>query len=140
MGIDEMVKGVSFVVSVMGLFGIGELLITVEEEFHVKAISSKVEWPRRSSARSRAFPRLWLALLRSAAIGCWMGITPGGPTAASFMSYGIAKRPFAPAREFRQGRAGEHRRSRKPPIMPPAPAPCSLYAVAGHSRDRQPPP
>jgi TctA family transporter len=32
------------------------------------------------------------ALLRSAAIGCWMGITPGGPTAASFMSYGIAKR------------------------------------------------
>jgi TctA family transporter len=31
-------------------------------------------------------------LLRSAAIGCWMGITPGGPTAASFMSYGIAKR------------------------------------------------
>ena len=33
-----------------------------------------------------------VALLRSAAIGCWMGITPGGPTAASFMSYGIAKR------------------------------------------------
>ena len=25
-------------------------------------------------------------------IGCWMGITPGGPTAASFMSYAFAKR------------------------------------------------
>ena len=25
-------------------------------------------------------------------VGCWMGITPGGPTAASFMSYGLAKR------------------------------------------------
>ena len=37
-------------------------------------------------------PRHWIALLRSAAIGCWMGITPGGPTAASFMSYGIARR------------------------------------------------
>jgi TctA family transporter len=37
-------------------------------------------------------------LLRSAAIGCWMGITPGGPTAASFMSYGIAKR-FSSRRE-----------------------------------------
>ena len=36
--------------------------------------------------------RVIVALLRSAAIGCWMGITPGGPTAASFMSYGIAKR------------------------------------------------
>jgi TctA family transporter len=37
-------------------------------------------------------PKYWWTLLRSTAIGCWMGITPGGPTAASFMSYGIAKR------------------------------------------------
>jgi TctA family transporter len=37
-------------------------------------------------------PRYWVTLLRSAAIGCWMGVTPGGPTAASFMSYGLAKR------------------------------------------------
>src|SRR6202048_4909792 len=44
MGIDELVKGVSFVVAVMGLFGIGELMIAVEDELHVKAISSKVEW------------------------------------------------------------------------------------------------
>ena len=91
MGIDELVKGVSFVVAVMGLFGIGELLIAVEDEFHVKAISSKVEW--REVFRTLAgLPRYGWALLRSAAIGCWMGITPGGPTAASFMSYGIAKR------------------------------------------------
>jgi TctA family transporter len=37
-------------------------------------------------------PRYWAALLRSSAIGIWMGITPGGPTAASFMSYGLARR------------------------------------------------
>ena len=42
MGIDELVKGVNFVVAVMGLFGIGELLIAVEDELQVKAISSKV--------------------------------------------------------------------------------------------------
>ena len=91
MGIDELVKGISFVVAVMGLFGIGELLIAVEDEFHVKAISSKVEW--REVFRTLAgLPRYGWALLRSAVIGCWMGITPGGPTAASFMSYGIAKR------------------------------------------------
>ena len=41
MGVDELVKGVSFVVAVMGLFGIGELLIAVEEELHVKAVSSQ---------------------------------------------------------------------------------------------------
>ena len=44
LGVDELVKGVNFVVAVMGLFGIGELLIAVEEEFHAKAVSSKVEW------------------------------------------------------------------------------------------------
>jgi putative tricarboxylic transport membrane protein len=35
---------------------------------------------------------LWATSLRSCIIGCWMGITPGGATAASFMSYGLAKR------------------------------------------------
>jgi putative tricarboxylic transport membrane protein len=42
-------------------------------------------------------PRYWVALLRGSFIGVWMGITPGGPTAASFMSYGLAKR-FSPRR------------------------------------------
>src|SRR5438309_9596149 len=104
MGIDEMVKGISFVVAVMGLFGIGELLIAVEDEFHVKAISSKVEW--REVLRTLAgLPRYGWALLRSAAIGCWMGITPGGPTAASFMSYGIAKRFSPRSANFGRGEA-----------------------------------
>jgi TctA family transporter len=91
MGIDELVKGVNFVVAVMGLFGIGELLIAVEEEMHARAVSSRIDWGEvfRTIAR---LPRHGWTLLRSAAIGCWMGITPGGPTAASFMSYGIAKR------------------------------------------------
>src|ERR1700675_339910 len=91
MGIDELVKGVNFVVAVMGLFGIGELLIAVEEEFQARAVSSRVEWREVFRALGQ-LPKHGVALLRSAAIGCWMGITPGGPTAASFMSYGIAKR------------------------------------------------
>src|SRR3984893_82680 len=44
MGIDELVKGINFVVAVMGLFGIGELLIAVEEEFHARAVSSRIDW------------------------------------------------------------------------------------------------
>ena len=40
----------------------------------------------------KKLPRYWLTLIRSSVIGCWMGITPGGATAASFMGYGIAKR------------------------------------------------
>jgi putative tricarboxylic transport membrane protein len=37
-------------------------------------------------------PKFWITSLRSAIVGCWMGITPGGATPASFMSYGLAKR------------------------------------------------
>ena len=103
-GVDELVKGISFVVAVMGLFGIGELLIAVEEDMHVKAISSKIDWLEVLRTLLR-LPRYGWALVRSAAIGCWMGITPGGPTAASFMSYGIAKR-FSPRRaNFGKGEA-----------------------------------
>ena len=90
-GVPELVKGVDFVVAVMGLFGIGELLLAVEEELHAKAVSSKIDW-REVFRTIAGLPRYGWTLARSAAIGCWMGITPGGPTAASFMSYGIAKR------------------------------------------------
>ena len=102
MGIDELVKGVSFVVAVMGLFGIGELLIAVEEDIHARAASSRIDWLEVFRAVAR-LPRHGAALLRSAAIGCWMGITPGGPTAASFMSYGIAKRFSRSGKRFGSG-------------------------------------
>src|ERR1700741_2403780 len=102
MGIDELVKGVSFVVAVMGLFGIGELLIAVEEEIHARAVSPKIDWREVFRAVAR-LPRHGTALLRSAAIGCWMGITPGGPTAASLMSYGIAKRFSSRRANFGKG-------------------------------------
>src|SRR4051812_1606134 len=91
LGVDEFVRGISFVVAVMGLFGIGELLIAAEEDFHARALSSRIEW-RTALQTLVQMPRHAVALIRSAAIGCWMGITPGGPTAASFMSYGIARR------------------------------------------------
>src|SRR3954470_12742837 len=102
MGVDEMVKGVNFVVAVMGLFGIGELLIAVEEEMHARAVSSRIDW-REVFRTIAGLPRYGWVLLRSAAIGCWMGITPGGPTAASFMGYGIAKRVSGRRANFGKG-------------------------------------
>jgi TctA family transporter len=102
MGVDELVKGVNFVVAVMGLFGIGELLIAVEEEMHVRGVNSKVDW-REVFRTVGTMPKYWWTLLRSTAIGCWMGITPGGPTAASFMSYGIAKRLSRNGANFGKG-------------------------------------
>src|SRR5260221_1031382 len=53
MGIDELVKGISFVVAVMGLFGIGELLLAVEEGSQAQALSSRIEW------RDNFLPPCW---------------------------------------------------------------------------------
>src|SRR5919206_510881 len=93
------------VVGVMGLFGIGELLLAIEEESaSIKGVDSRIEW-REVFRTILHLPRHGWALLRSAAIGCWMGITPGGPTAASFMSYGIAKRFSRNGARFGTGEA-----------------------------------
>jgi TctA family transporter len=102
MGVDELVKGVSFIVAVMGLFGIGELLIAVEDEMQIRGINSKIAW-REVFRTLFHLPRHGWALLRSAAIGCWMGITPGGPTAASFMSYAVARRVSPRRANFGRG-------------------------------------
>jgi putative tricarboxylic transport membrane protein len=41
--------------------------------------------------------------LRSAMVGIWMGITPGGATPASFMSYGLAKKMSRDGAKFGTG-------------------------------------
>jgi putative tricarboxylic transport membrane protein len=51
----------------------------------------------------KKLPRYWMTSLRSCVIGCWMGITPGGATPASFMSYGIAKRMSPDGARFGTG-------------------------------------
>ena len=90
-GQDELVRGISFLVAVIGLFGIGELLATADETEKVEGVQARVRLASVFAALL-ALPRHALALVRSAAIGVWMGLTPGGPTAASFMSYGVARR------------------------------------------------
>jgi Uncharacterized protein conserved in bacteria len=102
-GFDELLRGISFLVAVIGLFGIGELLLTMEEGLRFEGVKARVS-PRKVFETLLTLPRYWVTLLRSALIGCWMGITPGGPTAASFMSYGLAKRFARRPEGFGQGR------------------------------------
>jgi putative tricarboxylic transport membrane protein len=93
-GFPELLKGFDFLIAVIGLFGIGEILLTMEEGLAFKGksarISFKVVWQTWGQIAKH-----WRTFLRSTAVGCWMGITPGGATPASFMSYGMARR-FAP--------------------------------------------
>lgn len=90
-GSDTLVSGISFLAAVVGLFGIGELLVTIEEGLKFNGLKARMSW-RVVWESARKMPSHAVTLVRSTIVGCWMGITPGGPTAASFMSYGLAKR------------------------------------------------
>lgn len=92
--LQDLIRGVSFLVVVIGLFGIAELLETMQNPVAAKPVATGIDLPSVVSAARQWFGYR-TALLRSALIGCWMGIAPGGPTAASFMSYGIGRR-FSP--------------------------------------------
>jgi putative tricarboxylic transport membrane protein len=93
-GFTEMLKGFDFLIAVIGLFGIGEILLTLEEGLAFKGASAKINM-KVVMETWRELPRYWMTSLRSSAVGCFMGIVPGGATPASFMSYGVAKR-FSP--------------------------------------------
>ncbi len=51
----------------------------------------------------KELPRYWKTSVRSAIVGCLMGIVPGGATPASFMSYGVAKRLSKDGEKFGTG-------------------------------------
>jgi len=84
-------NGFDFLVAVIGLFGIGEILLTMEEGLAFKGASAKINM-KVVLQTWKELPRYWATSLRSSAVGCFMGIVPGGATPASFMSYGVARR------------------------------------------------
>ncbi|WP_332698720.1 tripartite tricarboxylate transporter permease [Bosea sp. (in: a-proteobacteria)] len=101
-GQDELLNGFKFLVAVIGLFGIGEILCSMEDGLKFNGATAKL----RMDAVIRTWkqlPRMWLTFLRSCIVGCWMGITPGGATPASFMGYAIAKRVSKNGNNFGKG-------------------------------------
>ena len=103
-GFSEMMRGVDFLIAVIGLFGIGEILLSMEEGLSFTGKSAKID-PKVVLETWKKLPRYWLTSVRSCLIGCWMGITPGGATPASFMSYGVAKRMSKNGDTFGTGQA-----------------------------------
>ena len=101
-GNPELMRGFDFLIAVIGLFGIGEILLSMEEglAFHGAAAKIRRQVVLETWAK---LPKYWATSLRSCLIGCWMGITPGGATPASFMSYGVAKRMSKNGENFGKG-------------------------------------
>ncbi len=101
-GQPELMRGFDFLIAVIGLFGIGEILGSMEEGLNFQGktakINAKVVWETW-----KELPKYWATSVRSSLVGIWMGITPGGATPASFMSYGIAKKMSKNGENFGKG-------------------------------------
>jgi len=101
-GRTELLQGFDFLIAVIGLFGLGEIFLTMEEGLSFQGKSGKID-PKIVLRTWARLPKLWVTSLRSCLIGCWMGITPGGATPASFMSYGMARRFSKSGNKFGEG-------------------------------------
>jgi putative tricarboxylic transport membrane protein len=86
----ELIDGIGIVPLVMGLFGVGEVLLNVEQALRRDVFETKISnlWPNAKDwIESR-----W-AILRGSVVGFFLGILPGGGAViSSFLSYALEKR------------------------------------------------
>src|SRR4029078_4098682 len=101
-GIEELMRGFDFLIAVIGLFGIGEILLSMEEGLAFSGKTARIN-PKVVFRTVKLRARCWWTSLRSSLFGIWMGITPGGATPASFMSYGLAKKMSRTGARFGTG-------------------------------------
>ena len=101
-GFPDLMRGFDFLIAVIGLFGIGEILQSMEEGLAFNGKSAKID-SKVVLETWKKLPQYWVTSLRSSLVGIWMGITPGGATPASFMSYGLAKKMSKNGANFGNG-------------------------------------
>ncbi len=90
-GLTPLITGFDFVVAVIGLFGLGEIFLRVEEGLKFEGAKTGINL-RVVLETWKLLPQYWRTFVRGCVIGFWMGFKPGGATPASFMSYAFAKR------------------------------------------------
>src|SRR2546426_6133958 len=89
----QLLAGIGFVPVTIGLFGIGEILASAEEQGigYVEKISARLGFKDLFDALGALRSRLFLVVSNSV-IGFLFGVLPGhGATAASFLGYGLAR-------------------------------------------------
>lgn len=90
-GSVTLLSGISFVTACIGLFGIGEILLSAEESLEFRGVQAKIGL-KDIFTTILDIGRKWLTWITGTILGFWVGVLPGtGATPASFMSYGMAK-------------------------------------------------
>jgi putative tricarboxylic transport membrane protein len=93
--------GIGFVPLAMGLFGLAEVVVSLEEAAgrHMSTGPVRGLWPNREEIR-----RAWPAVLRGTGLGVLLGILPGsGATLSSFASYTLEKKISRTPERFGHG-------------------------------------
>jgi len=97
----ELSDGIGVVTVAMGMFGITEIISSLERQGERRVLIDKVRhlWPTREDVR-----RAWPSVLRGTALGSVLGVLPGGGALlASFASYALEKKVSAHRDEFGRG-------------------------------------
>jgi putative tricarboxylic transport membrane protein len=97
----QLYDGISLVPVAMGLYGIAEIMVNIEEAASTEILKTKIR---------NLFPTVadWMqskwAILRGTVIGFFIGMLPGGnPVIAAFASYGVEKRLSKNPERFGKG-------------------------------------
>ncbi|MGY5885511.1 tripartite tricarboxylate transporter permease [Modestobacter lacusdianchii] len=94
-------NGLDFVAVAMGLFGVGEILHSLERTEKVQAVTKKIKgiWPTRTDFRDSAG-----AIGRGSVLGFAIGVLPGGGgVVSSLASYAMEKRRAKDPSRFGKG-------------------------------------
>ena len=101
MGSLELIDGIDFIVVVMGIFGVGEVLVSAEERMKISILKTKISGliPTLKDLKDTIG-----AMIRGFFIGFIIGVLPGtGATIASFLSYATEKMVSKHPEEFGKG-------------------------------------
>jgi putative tricarboxylic transport membrane protein len=102
-GVPELLSGIDPIVIITGMFGIAEVLSTIEGEVSQKIIHSKFRLRELFLTRQDWLASKW-AILRGWIIGFVVGLLPaGGITTASFLAYLTEKRASKTPERFGTG-------------------------------------
>ena len=105
--IPGFMHGINFLVLAIGIYGIGEMLWTVEENYKAggkSMMSDAVISVQRTVSNLKELMSTWKTALMGSFLGYFVGILPAaGATPGSLMAYGIAKQISKEPEKFGKG-------------------------------------
>ncbi|PZW47798.1 tripartite tricarboxylate transporter permease [Pseudomonas sp. URMO17WK12:I2] len=100
-GSTDLYDGIDFVVIAVGLFGIAEIAVNLEQREARGSLAGKITrlWPTRED-----FRKAWPATLRGTTLGTFLGVLPGGgATLSAFSAYSLEKKVSKTPEKFGTG-------------------------------------